>query len=159
MLGSVGPATEEALANAGDAASQVDEIGLSGLQYAYQEQLAGTASGRMVLLDRESGQELEVLGEIAGTSGTPLTTSLDLGVQTAAEEALAEVPTPAAIVAVDADSGADPRRREWAGSRRWGRPRPGRPIPPRLDVQGRHDRSIGCRRPGSLRRPWPARPR
>jgi cell division protein FtsI/penicillin-binding protein 2 len=106
VLGSVGPATEEALANAGDAASQVDEVGLSGLQFAYQQQLAGTASGRVVLLDRQNGQELEVLGEISGTGGTPLQTSLDLGVQSAAEAALAQVPTPAAIVAVDAASGA-----------------------------------------------------
>ena len=105
VLGSVGPATEEALVNAGDTASQVDEVGLSGLQFSYQQQLAGTASGRIVLVDREGGQELEVLGEISGTSGTPLTTSLDLGIQTAAENALGQVPTPAAIVAVDATSG------------------------------------------------------
>jgi cell division protein FtsI/penicillin-binding protein 2 len=105
VLGSVGPATEEALANAGDAASPVDEVGLSGLQYAHQQQLAGTASGRIVLADRQSGQELEVLGEIRGTAGTPLPTSLDLGVQTAAEAALADVPTPAAIVAIDIRTG------------------------------------------------------
>jgi cell division protein FtsI/penicillin-binding protein 2 len=105
VLGSVGPATEEALANAGDAASAVDEVGLSGLQFAHQQQLAGTASGRIVLVDRQSGQELEVLGEIRGTAGTPLATSLDLGVQTAAEAALADVPTPAAIVAIDTRTG------------------------------------------------------
>jgi cell division protein FtsI/penicillin-binding protein 2 len=76
------------------------------LQFAYQQQLAGTASGRIVLLDRQNGQELEVLGEISGTDGTALKTSLDLGVQSAAEAALAQVPNPAAIVAVDAASGA-----------------------------------------------------
>ncbi len=37
VLGTVGPATEESLKNAGDLALPTDEVGISGLQFAYQQ--------------------------------------------------------------------------------------------------------------------------
>ena len=43
VLGTVGPATEETLKNAGDLALPTDEVGISGLQYNYQQRLAGDA--------------------------------------------------------------------------------------------------------------------
>jgi cell division protein FtsI/penicillin-binding protein 2 len=105
VLGSVGPATKESLEKAGPTASSADAIGSSGLQAAYQQQLAGTPGGEIDLVDAKSGVTHETLHEFAPVPGTPLQISLDKQVQDAAEHALASVTENASLVAIDPETG------------------------------------------------------
>jgi cell division protein FtsI/penicillin-binding protein 2 len=105
LLGTVPPATAETLAAAGPLASEVDDIGASGLQGLFQQQLAGTPSGAVRLVTRADRGVVETLHEFPGTPGTPLTTTIDVAVQTAAEAALAEVDGAGSLVAVRASTG------------------------------------------------------
>ena len=103
-LGRVGEVTAELLAQLGPAYQRGDIVGLSGLELAYERQLAGRPSGE-VRLTRPSG-EVRVLGRFEGAPGTPLRTTLLPEVQSAADLALEGVTQPAAIVAVDTRTGA-----------------------------------------------------
>lgn len=90
LLGTVAPATKETLANAGDTASAADEVGSFGLQYAFQKQLAGTATTAIRILDSATGKVVTTIASTKGTPGKPLTTTLDYTVQAAAEKAVAQ---------------------------------------------------------------------
>lgn len=90
VLGTVAPATKETLANAGDTASASDEIGSFGLQYAFQKQLAGTATTAVRIVDTATGKVVTTITSTKGTAGKPLTTTLDYTVQAAAEKAVAQ---------------------------------------------------------------------
>ncbi|MFY0569019.1 penicillin-binding transpeptidase domain-containing protein [Archangium lansingense] len=103
-LGRVGDVTAELLTQLGPLYQPGDIVGLSGLELAYEPQLAGSPSGE-VRLTRPSG-EVRVLGRFEGTPGTPLHTTLRPEVQSAAEAALEGVTQPAALVAVDTGTGA-----------------------------------------------------
>ncbi len=63
-----------------------DYVGLSGLEAAFERRLAGTPSTRLAVVDRKD-RRLEVVGRARGRSGRPLRTTLDVGVQRAAEQA------------------------------------------------------------------------
>jgi cell division protein FtsI/penicillin-binding protein 2 len=111
LLGAVSPATKETLEHAGEAASQADLVGASGLQYAYQRQLAGTPGGRIEIVERadsakEGGKEGTVVHTFEGKPGEPLETTLDAKTQAAAERALAKVAKPSALVALKPSTGA-----------------------------------------------------
>src|SRR5207244_2877313 len=82
-----------------------DTVGLSGLELAFERQLAGRPSGEIDALDR-GGRIARALTTFAGADPQPLKTTLLLAVQRSAEAALAGVAKPAAIVAVDAPTGA-----------------------------------------------------
>jgi cell division protein FtsI/penicillin-binding protein 2 len=103
-LGRVGEVTAELLEQLGPMYQRGDLVGLSGLELAYEAQLAGSPSGE-VRLTRPSG-EVRVLGRFEGMPGTPLHTTLLPEVQSAAEAALEGVVQPAALVAVDSSTGA-----------------------------------------------------
>ncbi|WP_163991447.1 penicillin-binding transpeptidase domain-containing protein [Pyxidicoccus caerfyrddinensis] len=103
-LGRVGEVTAELLAQLGPLYQPGDIVGLSGLERAFEPQLAGTPSGEVVLT-RPSG-EAQVVFRFEGKQGTPLTTTLRPALQMAAEAALEGVTQPAALVAVDSESGA-----------------------------------------------------
>ncbi|QRK11048.1 penicillin-binding protein [Archangium violaceum] len=103
-LGRVGEITAELLAQLGPTYQPGDLVGVSGLELAYEPQLAGTPSGE-VRLTRPSG-EARVIHRFEGTPGTPLRTTLLPEVQSAAEMALEGVALPAALVAVDTATGA-----------------------------------------------------
>ncbi|GAA0637758.1 penicillin-binding transpeptidase domain-containing protein [Sporichthya brevicatena] len=105
VLGTVGNATPNALANAGPAASDEDSVGLFGLQALYQKQLAGRASGRIDLIDVDSGEPVETLIEFVGVPGTPVHTTLDMRIQTAAEQAVALTDENSSLVAIDTTTG------------------------------------------------------
>ncbi|MFC7327576.1 penicillin-binding transpeptidase domain-containing protein [Marinactinospora rubrisoli] len=84
-----------------------DTVGLGGLQSVFQQQLAGTATTKIVTLDQQ-GRQTEVLEEWPGESSGSLTTTLDSVVQEAAEGSLAGISAivrNAAVVAVDARTG------------------------------------------------------
>ncbi len=103
-LGRVGEVTAELLEQLGPTYQRGDTVGLSGLELAYEPQLAGSPSGE-VRLTRPSG-EVRVLHRFEGTPGPPLHTTLLPEVQSAAEAALEGVAWPAALVAVDTETGA-----------------------------------------------------
>ncbi|MEJ7741795.1 MAG: penicillin-binding transpeptidase domain-containing protein [Nocardioidaceae bacterium] len=106
VLGVVGPATEDALANAGPYALPSDEVGLSGLQYTYQERLAGTPGISIALVEKAAQDS--VINQVLTRppeAGVPLETSLDVEVQDAAELAVSEATDTTVLVAVKASTG------------------------------------------------------
>lgn len=104
ILGQVGPATVEALKAAGPAAAPSDDVGLSGLELVYQRRMAGTASGRVEIVDA-AGHPTATLFQVRGHGGRSVRTTLDARLQAAAERALNGVTHPAALVAVQASTG------------------------------------------------------
>jgi cell division protein FtsI/penicillin-binding protein 2 len=100
VLGSVGPAPEPT-----GRVLQGEPTGLTGLERVLDAQLGGSPGGAVVVVDAETQREVEVLQEFPGSPGQDVTTTLDLDVQAAAQQALAGVGSRAALVAVDAGSG------------------------------------------------------
>lgn len=105
VIGTVGPITEELLEEFGEPYLPTDLVGRSGLELAYERQLAGRPSGEVRIVD-PAGEVLEVLHRFEGEPARPLRTTLDLDVQRAAEAAAAGVDDPTAVVVVHAPSGA-----------------------------------------------------
>lgn len=81
-----------------------DTVGLSGLQAAYQQRLAGTATTSIVTLD-EGGEQVEVVEQWPGAASGTLGTTLDTPAQEAAENALSTIGLRASLVAVDVETG------------------------------------------------------
>ena len=106
LLGTVAPATAETLPQAGPLASAADQVGASGLQLQFEKRLAGSPGGRVLLLDRDSGQMIKELHAFTPIPGKPVTVTIDRNVQEAAEHALAGIPEPAALVAIRPSTGA-----------------------------------------------------
>jgi cell division protein FtsI/penicillin-binding protein 2 len=104
VIGTVGPVTAEQLEE-NPRLAPGDEIGQSGLQAAYEERLAGTASRRVVVRDTADGVIEETLLDRRGRRGRSLRTTLDLEVQAAAETALGDRDDNAALVAVQPSTG------------------------------------------------------
>lgn len=105
LVGTVGPATEETLENAGATAVASDDVGATGLQYRYQKQLAGAPGVTVRIIDKETK---EALGEVYRTrprAGKPVRTTLRPGTQRAAEAALAGLRKNASLVAVQPSTG------------------------------------------------------
>jgi cell division protein FtsI/penicillin-binding protein 2 len=105
ILGTVGPATADALKHAGPLTLPTDEVGISGLQLQYQEQLAGIPGGSIELVEKASDKTINTLPIHRAVPGDSLKTSLDLEVQNAAEAALARSTKTSAIVVVKASTG------------------------------------------------------
>jgi cell division protein FtsI/penicillin-binding protein 2 len=105
ILGVVGAATKEALADADPLAMETDLVGLSGLQRAYEAQLAGKPGGSIELVDTESGEQKAELFRIEPVPGEPLQTTLDPFAQEAAERAVEGQSKPTSVVAVRASTG------------------------------------------------------
>ncbi len=105
VLGTVGPATAETLEAAGPLATATDNVGLSGLQAVFEQQLAGTPGGRVELVDSRSGATVKVLWRAPARPGQPLRTTLDRDVQDAAERAVTSAPSATSLVALDSRTG------------------------------------------------------
>ncbi|HZU72254.1 MAG TPA: penicillin-binding transpeptidase domain-containing protein [Acidimicrobiales bacterium] len=105
ILGRVGPATADALAHIRGPYLATDQVGLSGLELAYQDQLAGTPSGAIRVVDG-AGRVVRTVVSFTGRPGQPLETTIDPAAQAAAEAALSATVHPAALVAVRASTGA-----------------------------------------------------
>jgi cell division protein FtsI/penicillin-binding protein 2 len=105
VLGTVGPATAEALEAAGPLATATDNVGLSGLQAAYEQQLAGAPGGHIELVDQQSDATERVLWRAPAQPGEPVQTTLDRRIQDAAERAVAGAPSTASLVVLDARFG------------------------------------------------------
>jgi cell division protein FtsI/penicillin-binding protein 2 len=104
LLGQLAQPTAEALKAAGPGYLGTDQIGVSGLQQVFNSQLAGTASATINV--RTAHGALTPIGQITGTPGTALATTLDSAVQHSAESALSGVAPAAAIVAIRPSTGA-----------------------------------------------------
>lgn len=104
VLGRVGPAGPDSLHAGSGYEHPGDDVGLSGLQLAYQSRLAGSPGSKVVAQDA-SGQEAAVLATFFGTPSEPVSTTLDASTQRAAEGALDGIDSPAALVAVQASTG------------------------------------------------------
>ena len=103
-VGAVGEVTAELLTRLGEKYQAGDLVGLSGLEAAAEQQLRGAPSGEVRIVDG-NGRAVAVLDRFAGVDPQPLSTTLDLAVQRAAEHALDGVTQPAALVAIQASSG------------------------------------------------------
>ena len=99
LLGRIGPATADVLKEVGAGYDGTDQLGLSGLQRALNDRLAGKPGLR---ISTSTG----VLAEQPGQAGSAVRTTLDRAVQTAADSAVATVSKPAALVAVRPSTGA-----------------------------------------------------
>jgi len=104
VAGSVGTETAAVLRLDGVPYRPGDTVGLSGLEAAYQRGLTGSPTTEVVL-QNAAGHRVTVLHHWAGAPGTPVRTTLDNHVQSAADAALAGLPGSAAIVAVQPGTG------------------------------------------------------
>jgi cell division protein FtsI/penicillin-binding protein 2 len=108
LLGTVDEATAEDIENNPGVFEAGDFVGHGGLAERYDEQLRGQV-GQSVVIARTAadGTVTEVeLQRIDPVAGTDLATTLDAGVQQAAERALSEEPDRAAMVAIRVSDGA-----------------------------------------------------
>ncbi len=103
ILGSVGPATAELVEDSDGRIKPGDDVGLSGLQKRYDEQLSGTRGLVVVAVDEED--ERRRLFAADAVAGTPLRTTIDLEAQGAAQRALAGVRSASALVALRPSTG------------------------------------------------------
>ena len=104
LLGTVGPATAEQVEESDGELDADDVVGQSGLSAAYDEQLAGKPE-RSVVVRNAEGEAVETLETVEGEPGEPLETTLSAEVQSAAEDAFADVEGAAALVALDPRTG------------------------------------------------------
>lgn len=103
VLGRVGEATAEVLEEAGADYAAGDQLGTSGLQRAYQEQLAGRP-GHAVEAVAPDGARRD-LERIDAEAGKPIQVTLDSAIQNAADAAVVTRTEPAHIVVVRPGTG------------------------------------------------------
>ncbi len=106
LLGTVGEATAEVVETSDGAVRSGDQVGLSGLQARYDEQLRGTPGVEVLAVDDDPSTESRRLFSSAPKAGEPLRTTLDPAVQSAADRILADVGPASAIVAIRPSTGA-----------------------------------------------------
>ncbi|MBO3086077.1 penicillin-binding transpeptidase domain-containing protein [Cellulomonas fengjieae] len=104
ILGSVGVATAEIIEKSDGAVVAGDLTGLSGLQRQYDAQLRGLP-GLTVTASQPDGVAPRQLFSVDPTPGTPLTTTLDVRLQDAAESVLSTVTPASAVVAIRPSTG------------------------------------------------------
>lgn len=104
ILGTVGPATAEIIEKSDGAVSDGDLAGLSGLQRQYDAQLRGLP-GLTITAAQPDGTAPRQLYAVEPTPGTPLTTTLDVGLQNTAEAVVATVAPASAVVAIRPSTG------------------------------------------------------
>ena len=105
VVGTIGPVTAEELGQLGAPYTAQSEVGQTGLEQANERQLAGTP-GAIVAVVSPSGTQVATLARLAPHPGHAVSTTIDPAVQRAAEAALAGEKKSAALVAVNASTGA-----------------------------------------------------
>jgi len=101
LLGRAGAATAEVVEGSEGDVATGDLVGLSGLQAEYDQILRGRPGVRIAT---ESDPE-EALFEVEPLPGADVTLSLDMAIQTRAEDVLGEVDSPAGLVALQPSTG------------------------------------------------------
>ncbi len=105
IVGTVGTEASSQLRDEGASYQPGTTVGLTGLQAAYQHQLAGSPTTEIVA-ENSAGQQTAVLNQWKGVTGQPVTTTIDPKVQAAATNALHDAPDASAeIIAVQATTG------------------------------------------------------
>ena len=104
VVGSVGTETSSTLRDQGIAYRPGATVGLSGLQRARQHDLAGTPTIKVVT-ETARGRQVAVLRSWPGQASQPVRTTINSGLQTAADTAMESLPQSAAAVAVQASTG------------------------------------------------------
>jgi len=104
VTGSVGGEASTVLQQEGVPYRPGTTVGLSGLQETFQRSLVGTPTTQVVE-ESTSGQVISVLKTWPGHTGTSVATTIDAGVQNAADAAVDSDDDSAAIVAVSASTG------------------------------------------------------
>ncbi|WP_312179701.1 penicillin-binding transpeptidase domain-containing protein [Arthrobacter sp.] len=104
LLGSVGEATAELIEKSGGALVPGDQAGLSGLQLQYDTQLRGADAVTIRIANADNVLSAPFF-ETAGEPGDPLQTTLNAGIQSKAESALADEPSASALVAIQPSTG------------------------------------------------------
>jgi cell division protein FtsI/penicillin-binding protein 2 len=106
LLGQVGAATKEIIDGSGGRIVAGDQTGLSGLQLAYDKQLSGTPGLNVYAAKDTDDSPTGKLATVAAPKpGTDVRLSLNRTAQSAAQNALANVSLPAAIVALQPSTG------------------------------------------------------
>lgn len=105
LLGSVGEATTEIIEDSNGAIQAGDQAGLSGLQAAYNQHLAGIP-GTTITRNTAEHEVAEELFISSPTRGGDLRLTLDEQLQELADSLVAEASTPAALVAIRPSDGA-----------------------------------------------------
>jgi cell division protein FtsI/penicillin-binding protein 2 len=103
-VGAVGPITAEELQRLGPPYDASSAVGQTGIEQAYEHQLAGTPTSRVVAINA-GGAPIQTLATFPGHPGKPVITSIDPAVQRAAEAALAGEHRNVAMVAIRASTG------------------------------------------------------
>lgn len=103
LLGTVGEATKEVIEKSDGKVAAGDQVGLSGLQARYDADLRGTP-GLLIEAGSKKGEDRELFSTPA-KPGKPLETTLDIDLQTLAEETLAGVKPASTLVAIRPSSG------------------------------------------------------
>ncbi|MFI6596132.1 penicillin-binding transpeptidase domain-containing protein [Nonomuraea sp. NPDC050536] len=104
IIGKVTALTPEREQKLGGPQRAGDSVGLTGLQAAYQDELTGSTRIQVITLDLKTGKQADLLQEWQGRLNSAVTTTIDSGVQRAAENAVVDTDA-AALVAVQASSG------------------------------------------------------
>jgi cell division protein FtsI/penicillin-binding protein 2 len=104
VVGTIGTENSSELRAEGAAYQPGETVGVAGLEQAYQDQLAGTPSTSIVVVNA-AGRIVTTVGNMPGQAGTPVRTTLDSHDQAAAAAALAAQPDSGEIVAVDSSTG------------------------------------------------------
>jgi len=104
VVGSIGTENSSALRAEGAAYEPGETVGVTGLEQAYQNQLAGTPSTSIVVVNA-SGHIVTTVANMPGQAGTPVRTTIDGRDQDIAVDALAAQRNSGEIVAVDSSTG------------------------------------------------------
>ncbi len=105
-VGEVGTESSSMLRDEGAAYLPGMTVGLSGLEKAYQDELVGTPTTSVVVVNAAGHSVATLWSSAGGQAGAPLRTTLDSQQQAAAVSALEGQPSSAEIVAVDTQTGA-----------------------------------------------------
>jgi Penicillin binding protein transpeptidase domain/Penicillin-binding Protein dimerisation domain/NTF2-like N-terminal transpeptidase domain len=134
IIGSVGQATKEIVDSSDGTVLAGDQVGLSGLQQRYDKSMRGTPGVRVELVAaKQSGSSASPtpspspspsatakrvsVFEVKPVAGKPLTTTLNIGLQTLAERILAKSKPASALVAIRPSTGAVLAAANNAGTR------------------------------------------
>ncbi len=104
ILGTSGPATAEIIEQSGGRVRVGDIVGLSGLQAAHDESLAGVTGYTVEAVDRDTDESRPLHG-VPAQDGQPLRTTLSRTHQMAAEEVLEDLEPASAVVAIRPSDG------------------------------------------------------
>ncbi|MEX2551445.1 MAG: NTF2-like N-terminal transpeptidase domain-containing protein, partial [Actinomycetota bacterium] len=99
VVGTIGSITKEVLDKLGEPYEASDQVGMTGLEAVFEKTLAGKPAIEISVASGDG--EGEVLHRVEGAPSQPVSTTLSVAAQSAAEAALAGVEKPAAIVVVD----------------------------------------------------------